>query len=110
LPGWLSFDAATLSFSGTPGNGDVGSVDLKVIATDLAGDHTSSAFTLTVANTNDAPVLAELLPDATATEDQPFQYTIPAYAFTDEDAGDVLTYRATLADGSPLPGWLTLNA
>ncbi|MFO1359056.1 putative Ig domain-containing protein [Plasticicumulans sp.] len=30
--------------------------------------------------------------------------------FADVDAGDVLTYSATLANGDPLPTWLTFNA
>ena len=34
LPTWLSFDPATLTFSGTPDNGDVGSISLRVTATD----------------------------------------------------------------------------
>ncbi|WP_301103425.1 putative Ig domain-containing protein [Propionivibrio sp.] len=51
LPSWLSFNAATGSFSGTPTNGDVGSVSLKVTATDLAGASVASnAFTVTVAS------------------------------------------------------------
>ena len=37
LPGWLNFNPATRTFSGTPVNGDVGSVALKVTATDGAG-------------------------------------------------------------------------
>ncbi len=31
-------------------------------------------------------------------------------AFTDPDAGDMLSYSATLADGSPLPSWLSFDA
>ena len=34
LPAWLSFDAATQTFSGTPGNADVGSLSVRVTATD----------------------------------------------------------------------------
>ncbi|MFC7497706.1 putative Ig domain-containing protein [Enterovirga sp. GCM10030262] len=34
LPGWLSFDAATRTFTGTPPAGWPGSIDLKVIASD----------------------------------------------------------------------------
>ncbi|PPC74734.1 hypothetical protein C4K68_24280, partial [Pokkaliibacter plantistimulans] len=33
LPSWLSFDASTGTFSGTPDNGDVGSLSIRVIAT-----------------------------------------------------------------------------
>ena len=48
LPGWLTFNAATQTFSGTPGFQDVGVVSLKVIAYDQSGEEASDVFTLTV--------------------------------------------------------------
>ena len=60
LPSWLSFDAGTRTFSGTPTNGDVGALALKVTATDPTGASVASAFTLNVANTNDAPTAVAL--------------------------------------------------
>jgi Ca2+-binding RTX toxin-like protein len=36
-------------------------------------------------------------------------YQIPASAFYDLDLADGMTFAATLADGSALPGWLTFN-
>jgi Ca2+-binding RTX toxin-like protein len=45
----------------------------------------------------------------TTAEDAPFSYQIPAAAFIDPDAGEVLHYRMTRADGSALPGWLTFD-
>jgi Ca2+-binding RTX toxin-like protein len=49
LPGWLVFDPATLSFSGTPAAGDVGSLALRIVATDAGGlSAGSEAFPLTV--------------------------------------------------------------
>ena len=56
LPAWLSFDAATRSFSGTPAQVDVGTSDVRVTATDAAGLSANDVFTLTVSNVNDAPV------------------------------------------------------
>lgn len=109
LVSWLSFDAATRTFSGTPGNADVGVRGIKVTATDAAGASVSDQFNLTVVNTNDAPVAAGTLHDQNATGNQPFSFQVPAGAFTDVDAGDALTYSATLADGSPLPSWLSFN-
>jgi Ca2+-binding RTX toxin-like protein len=110
LPEWLSFDATTGAFSGTPENGDVGSVDVQVTATDLAGATATSVFSITVANVNDAPVVAIPLADQTATEDQSFSFQIPAGSFSDMDAGDVLSYSATMANGDPLPHWLAFDA
>ena len=110
LPSWLSFDAATRTFSGTPLNGDVGALSLKVTATDLGGALATSTFTVNIANTNDAPVVANLIANQAATEDALFSFIVPENAFTDFDAGDTLTYGATLANGDPLPSWLAFNA
>ncbi len=105
LPDWLHFDAGTHTFSGTPVQGDVGAIDIKVTAADPSGAATSDIFQLTVNNVNEAPVLAQAIADQTATENSAFQFALPAGTFTDED-GDHLAFAATLADGSALPSWL----
>ncbi|MCJ2035345.1 putative Ig domain-containing protein [Methylobacterium sp. J-068] len=110
LPAWLHFDAATQTLSGTPLNADVGTLALKVAATDPSGASTSGLFALTVINTNDAPTLAVPIPDATAAEGTPFSLTVAANTFADVDVGDTLRYAATLADGSALPAWLSFDA
>ncbi|TKB95331.1 MAG: hypothetical protein E8D41_00810 [Nitrospira sp.] len=108
LPSWLNFDSATRTFSGTPLNGDVGILNINVTATDGGALSATDSFALTVQNVNDAPTVAAPLADQTAAEDSAFIFTVSSAAFTDEDLihGDVLTYRATLADGSALPTWL----
>ena len=53
LPSWLTFNGTT--FSGTPTNDNVGSLNIKVIASDGTAS-VSDVFVLRVANTNDAPV------------------------------------------------------
>ncbi len=60
LPAWLSFDAATRTFSGTPANGDVGVYTLTVRATDGSGAFVEDQFDVTVMNANDAPVLSPI--------------------------------------------------
>jgi VCBS repeat-containing protein len=109
LPSWLGFDAATGRFSGTPENVDVGELALRVTATDPLGAATHADFTLTVVNTNDAPVLVQMLENAQATEDVPFVLKLPIGLIADIDHGDRLAYSATLADGSPLPVWLVFD-
>ena len=52
LPSWLTFNATTLTFSGTPLNADVGAVDIIITASD-GSLSASDTFTLTVINTND---------------------------------------------------------
>jgi Ca2+-binding RTX toxin-like protein len=109
LPGWLRFDPVTRSFTGTPTNDDVGSVAVKVLATDLFGKSAAQTFELAVNNVNDAPIVANAIGAQTATEDEPFSFTIAPDAFADIDAGDTLVLSATLANGDPLPAWLIFD-
>ncbi|MCK1631834.1 DUF4082 domain-containing protein [Bradyrhizobium sp. 162] len=48
LPGWLSFNATTRTFSGTPASGDVGTVSVKATATDLGSLAASETFNVAV--------------------------------------------------------------
>ncbi|PXW41521.1 putative Ig domain-containing protein [Erwinia sp. AG740] len=109
LPGWLSFNPATRTFSGTPGNGDVGNLTIRVTATDGSNASVSTTFGLVVTNVNDAPVVSGSLGGQTAAQNGGFSFTVPAGVFTDPDTGDSLTLSATQADGSALPGWLSFN-
>jgi Ca2+-binding RTX toxin-like protein len=110
LPGWLSFNAVTRTFSGTPVNADVGILNLKVMATDSFGATGTASFSVMVNNTNDAPVLVNAPAAQQASETQMFTYELPANTFADVDAGDSLTLSATLAGGAALPAWLTFNS
>ncbi len=110
LPAWLSFDAATRTFSGTPTNGDVGTLSIAVVANDGNGGTVTDSFNIVIANTNDAPVVASLIPDQTANEDAAFSFQVAANTFTDVDFGTVFTYSAQLAGGGALPAWLSFDA
>jgi len=108
LPSWLHFDAASRTLSGTPLNGDVGTVAVKVIATDGAGASASTTFTLSVTNVNDAPAVDVGMSNVSITEDTAVDLSLPSNVFKDID-GDNLTLTAKLADGSDLPSWLLFN-
>ena len=108
LPGWLSFDAGTRTFSGTPDDAQVGTLGLRVRATD-GRDEAADTFNLTITNVNDAPTVAAPLLDQAATKEMPFTFIVPAGAFSDVDLGDSLAYSATLTDNSVLPSWLIFN-
>ena len=110
LPGWLAFDADMRRFSGTPANADVGVITVTVTATDQEGASAADSFDITVINVNDAPTVANPIPDLVGSEAEAFTYTLPADTFKDVDAGDSLIYAATLAGGEPLPGWLVFDA
>ena len=114
LPSWLKFDAATQRFSGTPANADVGSLAIRVTATDHFGLKAHGDFRLDVANVNDTPVLAAPIADQAAVQGVSFAFTLPARTFTDPDidiaSGDSLSYTARLASGAALPSWLAFDA
>ncbi|MBX3325836.1 MAG: putative Ig domain-containing protein [Nitrospira sp.] len=110
LPTWLTFDPATRTFSGTPTNSEVGTLDLAVTASDVGGLNATSVFTLTVQNMNDAPTVTNLIADQQATQGTAFSFLVPGNAFADVDVGDTLTYSATLTNGTSLPTWLSFNA
>ncbi|HEX5646844.1 MAG TPA: calcium-binding protein, partial [Nitrospira sp.] len=111
LPSWLMFNVTTQTFTGLADDAQVGNLDLSVTVTDSEGLSASDAFTLTVQNVNDAPIVAVPLADQTGAEDEPFSFTVPAGTFADEDGihGDTLSYRASLSDGRALPAWLSFN-
>ena len=74
LPSWLTFDAATQTFSGTPGNLDVGgySVTVTVTATDTGGLSANSTVAVDVTNVNDAPTVSMAVADQATLEDAVF--------------------------------------
>ena len=109
LPAWLTFDQGTRTFSGTPSNGDVGSITIRVTADDRNLNTVVDEFVLTIDNSNDAPTVANTIADQTATQDVVFNFQFAANTFDDVD-GDTLTYTATLDDSSALPGWLNFDA
>ncbi|WP_445629599.1 putative Ig domain-containing protein [Nostoc sp. DSM 114167] len=109
LPTGLKFDAATRTFSGTPENEDVGSINIKVTAQDFAGEQASDVFKITINNVNDPPVLVKEIADQEVTEDTLFNFTVPDDTFSDVDVGDILTYTATLENDELLPTWLNFN-
>ncbi len=110
LPAWLNFNATTATFSGTPDDAQVGTLDLRVTARDRENLSASDVFHLTVTNVNEAPTVAVPLANQTAVEDAPVSFVVPAGTFTDVDPGDALTYSATLAGGAPLPSWLSFDS
>lgn len=110
LPAWLAFDAASRTFSGTPGNADVGTVRIHLIATDAAGASGIDSFDMVIANVNDAPFTTDAIADISVVEGQPVHYTVAAGLFADEDTGDTLAYGMRLAGGGELPDWLAFNS
>ncbi|WP_247881744.1 Ig-like domain-containing protein [Azospirillum argentinense] len=109
LPAWLSFDAATGRFSGTPGNADIGTRTVRVTATDSSGATVSDLLTIEVANVNDTPVAA----NDTGDTDRLTPVTVVASSGvlandTDPDVGDRLTVSAVNGDAANVGRAITL--
>jgi hypothetical protein len=92
LPGWLTLTDngdGTATLSGTPTNADVGTADITLTVSDGTAS-TDQAFTITVANVNDAPTVTSggiiLFQDTTGT----VQVNV-----SDPDVGDTFTYVVT---------------
>ncbi|MEO1766759.1 putative Ig domain-containing protein [Thiobacter aerophilum] len=110
LPGWLSFDAVSRTFRGTPGEGDVGTISIVVQVSDSANRVVSDQFDLSIRNPNDtSPIVFRPLADQHGRQDQALSFSLPEDAFKDFDVGDTLSYSATLAGGAALPRWLSFD-
>jgi uncharacterized delta-60 repeat protein len=106
LPKWLSFNATTGVFSGTPKDADSAtSITVRVTGTDKARAAAFDDFVLDIAGVNVAPTAKAITKVATATEGKAFKYALPKGTFTDGDKNDVLTYSATSK-----PDWLSMDS
>lgn len=77
-------------------------------------DLSPKTFTIDVLSVNDAPVPTIPISAKTATELVPFSYKFPggpfdSVHFSDDGGARSMSYRMTLADGSPLPAWLQFD-
>ena len=104
LPGWLNFDAASGTFSGTPDDPDLGQITVKVTAND--GDLTvSETFNVDVAAVNDAPDAAN--ETVNLQEDSSYTFLSADFNFSDVDSGDSLSQ--VRVETLPAAGVLQLN-
>jgi hypothetical protein len=96
LPAWLTLidnNDGTAVLSGTPTATDVGTVDVSLEARDTGGRTDTQDFTITIADTPDAPVVTAPLGDQTFTQGDDVTIDVTG-VFTDPDM-DPLTYSAT---------------
>ena len=113
LPSWLSFNADSRTFSGTPADGDVGTVTVKVTASDGRGGSASDEFVVTVraAATGTLVLTIEML-DEEVTEGKKARFRIHTsertrgwlkYGVEYEHEGEFLRATSSLASTQ---GWL----
>jgi len=108
LPSWLQFDPVTGTLSGTPGHGEVGTLDLQITAILTDTQRATQTFSLEVLNTNDAPELAEQS-DVQVTAGEPWSWSLSALDVSDIDVGDAYSVVVESASSSELPAWLSFN-
>lgn len=103
--GVVTYDASRFAFLG------VGESAIYTIGFDSQPGTSvvPETLTLTINGLNDAPTVEHAIPDQRIREGCRFEYVIAACVFADLDANDTLTYRATLANGDPLPCWLNFD-
>ena len=107
LPTWLAFAASTRTFSGTPQAADIGTVAVKVTASDGNGGSVSDTFDITVAADTTPPTLtsagvneAGLFILLGFSENLQLSNLPPASAFTVTAGGSAVTVGGVL----PRPG------
>lgn len=105
--GTVTYDSGDLFRS--LGAGAVFADTFQYSISDLDGAVANATVSVTITGVNDAPTLEAAFSDLTAIEGSMFEWTLPAGAFLDVDAGDTLTYSTRLAEGSELPDWLSFD-
>ncbi len=114
LPSWLSFNAATDSFSGTVPTG-ISNFNLTVTATDSSGLSVSDSFAVTVVpaappkvTTFGGSIAVHTTPDQTWSAGHALSFTLPANTFVDS-GGVIVTTAAYQVAGPSVTGWLRYN-
>ena len=101
-PTWLGLNTITNTLEGTPSNSDVGISEVNISVSDGIGGNNWCMFSITVANTNDAPTITTQ-PSEIAFEDQ--QYTIDFNAVDEDPVVTIFSWSMnTNAD------WLSLGS
>ncbi|HPM82875.1 MAG TPA: dockerin type I domain-containing protein, partial [Candidatus Anammoximicrobium sp.] len=83
--------------------------NIRVRTTDQGGLWFEKSLTITVLDVNETPRLVSPIPNQTAPANRRFRLTLAEATFMDPDFGQSLSYAAAMANGSPMPRWLTFD-
>ncbi len=109
VPDWLHYDAGANALYGTPSADDAATFTVHLAVRNQEIALPEQSIDITVPGLDAVPVLAVPPEVPRATAGEVFYYALPAATFDSGD-GSPLSYTARLADGAPLPGWLTFDA
>lgn len=109
LPSWLTFNASTRTFSGTPPTGSAGTYTLALNAYPADGGHAAWIFTVNVTQTPTPPAYNGGIGTIFFTAGTSNSWSVPKTAFTTSDGGG-LSYSIKKSDGSALPSIYSFNA
>ena len=106
----VDIDASKLTYS-PPANANGNDYATFQFKVNDGTDDSAAASTMTIDVTavNDAPTVANTIPDRSATVGTAFDYAFPPNTFNDAD-GNTLTYTAMKTDNAALPTWLSFTA
>ncbi|MDF2153608.1 Ig-like domain-containing protein [Vibrio sp. CAU 1672] len=106
-PSWASFDTASGTLAGTPGNDDVGSYSGIVISvSDGAASAALAAFSITVINVNDAPAIGGT-PTLVIDQDMPYRFAPTASDVDSDSLSFSIANSPTWASFNPATGLLS---
>ena len=117
-PAWLQLDSGSRTFSGTPGTGDVGAKNFKLVAGDDSGSSTMQVTFIISADSGPGlgvPLAQQLSAFGTLSASQslvlypskPFSISFGPDTFT--STNDQTSYYAACANNTPLPSWINFN-
>jgi len=107
LPDWLVLNTDTKTITGTCPS-TVQTLEIKISVTDLAGASISENVQVSVIEPNAAPTVVNPVADQSVNINTAVTFDF-SNTFADANAGDLLSFTATLSDGSALPAWLVFN-
>ncbi|MFW8637503.1 beta strand repeat-containing protein [Cribrihabitans pelagius] len=107
--GSVSYDPASSTTLDEMAGGDTTEDTFTYTITDGTGLFDTATVTLSVSGVGDPPLLTGVVSAQSGFTNQDFSYQIPEDLFTDHDEGGAITYTVALADGTPLPGFMSYD-